>query len=191
MTTDNAIAVLRRMQDPDPFEPQITQVAFDALEMAIDMIERYATWSQTYSNMVEDAISRQAAIDALEKVAELFPWRVPGKRDTYDSYNEAWNDAIGRAEMEIENLPSAQPEQQWTPCSERLPEEYGEYRITWITSASGKRLIGDAEFEVTSVWDNEHDRFEGEWLLDDYIKNYPDVKVLAWKPLEEPWRGES
>lgn len=79
---------------------------------------------------------------------------------------------------------------QWIPCSERLPEKYGEYRITWITSASGKRLIGDAEFEVTSVWDNEHDRFEGEWLLDDYIKNYPDVKVLAWKPLEEPWKGE-
>lgn len=32
--------------------------------------------------------------------------------------------------------------------------------------------------------------FKGEWLLDDYIKNYPDVKVLAWKPLEDPWRGE-
>lgn len=80
--------------------------------------------------------------------------------------------------------------QRWIPCSERLPEEYGEYRITWVTSASGKRLIGDAEFEVTSVWDNEHDRFKGEWLPDDYIKNYPDVKVLAWKQIEEPWRGE-
>jgi len=58
----------------------------------------------------EDAISRQAAIDALEKVAELFPWRVPGKRDTYDSYNGAWNDAIGRAEMEIEGLPPVAPQ---------------------------------------------------------------------------------
>ena len=55
-----------------------------------------------------DPIDRQQAIDALEKIADLFPWRVPGKRDTYDSYNEAWNDAIGRAEMEIENLPSVQ-----------------------------------------------------------------------------------
>ena len=59
---------------------------------------------------MNDLISRQAAIDALEKVAELFPWRVPGNRDTYDRYNEAWNDAIGRAEIEIEELPSAQPE---------------------------------------------------------------------------------
>lgn len=87
----------------------------------------------------------------------------------------------------VDDTPTAQ---QWIPCKARLPEEYGEYRITWITSASEKRLIGDAEFEVTGVWDNEHDRFEGEWLLDDYIKNYPDVEVLAWKPLEEPWEGE-
>ena len=57
-----------------------------------------------------DLISRQAAIDALEKVARFFPYRVPGNRDTYDRYNEAWNDAIGRAEIEIEELPSAQPE---------------------------------------------------------------------------------
>ena len=59
---------------------------------------------------MQDLISRQAAIEALEKVAELFPWRVPGNRDTYDRYNEAWNDAIERAEIEIEELPSAQPE---------------------------------------------------------------------------------
>ena len=57
-----------------------------------------------------DCIERQAVIEALEKVAELFPWRVPGNRDSYDRYNEAWNDAIGRAEIEIEELPSAQPE---------------------------------------------------------------------------------
>lgn len=56
---------------------------------------------------MDDVISRKAAIDALEKVAELFPWRVPGNRDSYDRYNEAWNDAIGRAEIEIEELPSA------------------------------------------------------------------------------------
>ena len=59
---------------------------------------------------MKDPIERQAAIDALEKVAALFPWRVPGNRDSYDRYNEAWNDAIGRAEIEIEELPSAQPE---------------------------------------------------------------------------------
>jgi len=58
---------------------------------------------------MSDLISRQAAIDALEKVASFFPYRVPGNRDTYDKYSEAWNDAIGRAEIEIEKLQSAQP----------------------------------------------------------------------------------
>ena len=79
----------------------------------------------------------------------------------------------------------------WIPCSERLPEEYGEYRITWTTSdAPSKRFIGDSEYEVTSVWDEERKDFKGEWLLDDYIKAYQDVKVIAWKPLEEPYEGE-
>ena len=49
-------------------------------------------------------------IDALEKVASFFPYKIPGKGETYDKYNEAWNDAIGRAEIEIKKLPSAQPE---------------------------------------------------------------------------------
>ena len=74
-----------------------------------------AEWLTDYKRLkeqqpCEDAVSRQAAIDALEKVAELFPWRVPGKRDTYDSYNGAWNDAIGRAEMEFEGLPPVAPQ---------------------------------------------------------------------------------
>lgn len=64
---------------------------------------------QSCNQLATDTISRKTAIDALEKVADFFPWRVPGKSDTYDRYNEGWNDAIGRAEMEIETLPSAEP----------------------------------------------------------------------------------
>ena len=60
---------------------------------------------------MDDLISRQAAIDALEEVAELYPWKVPGNRDSYSQYNEAWQDALDRAEGAIGNLPSAQPEQ--------------------------------------------------------------------------------
>ena len=73
----------------------------EAFDMAIEALKVQAD---------SDTISRKAAMDALEKVAELFPWRVPGNRDSYDRYNEAWNDAIGRAEIEIEKLPSAQPD---------------------------------------------------------------------------------
>lgn len=52
------------------------------------------------TNYFED----QTVFDALEKVASFFPYKVPGNADTYIPYNEAWNDAIGRAEMEMETL---------------------------------------------------------------------------------------
>ena len=122
-----------------------------------------------------DTISRQAAIDAT--------WFEP-------SYTDPLN-VLTEVRDRLKALPSAQPEQRWIPCSERMPEEYGEYRITWVTSyAPSKRFIGDSEYEVTSVWDEERKDFKGEWLLDEYIKHYPDVKVIAWKPLEEPYQAE-
>lgn len=123
---------------------------------------------------MDDLISRQAAIDI------------------FDDYNASVEngefEAYGRDRKRLCNLPSVQSKQKWIPCSERLPKEYGEYRITWATSASEKRFIGDSEYEITGEWDNEHNRFKGEWLLADYIKDYPDVKVIAWKPIEEPYR---
>lgn len=129
---------------------------------------------------MQDLISRQAAIDALEKVADMFPWRVPGNRDTYDRYNEAWNDAIGRAEMEIENLPSAQPER-WIPCSERLPfAEYGESNNVLAT-------CGYRDVEDTSI----------RWIKTLYFNGgvwcYPtgetyEHMVYAWMPLPEPYK---
>jgi len=97
MTAKEAIETLRANY-PDACYEQLRE----AVDAAIEALKARDT--------ARDTISRQAAIDALEKVAELFPWRVPGNRDTYDRYNEAWNDAIGRAEIEIEELPSAQPE---------------------------------------------------------------------------------
>ena len=58
--------------------------------------------------MNDDIISRVAAIDALDKVAEMFPYRIPGKAKTYRQYNEAWSDAIDAAENALESLPPAQ-----------------------------------------------------------------------------------
>lgn len=78
----------------------------------------------------------------------------------------------------------------WIPCSERLPEEYGEYLISYATSESKRRFIAICECEVTSEYDYEHERFECEWQLDDYIKNCHDVTVIAWMPLPEPYRED-
>lgn len=127
--------------------------------------------------MSDDSISRQSAY------ATVLAMYVRCDTGDIEDYRDLMCESILA-------LPSAQPEQ-WIPCSERLPEEYGEYRITWTTSYfPSKRLIGDSEYEVTSVWDEERNTFKGEWLLADYIQAYPDVKVIAWKPLEEPYKGE-
>jgi len=79
--------------------------------------------------MTNDLISRQAAIDALEKVAELYPWRVPGNRDSYSQYNEAWQDALNRADSEIEALPSAQPH--ITHCAECIHWQHSAVRKSY------------------------------------------------------------
>ena len=96
-------------------------------------------------------------------------------------------EALGMAIAALEK----QDQYRWIPVTERLPEEYGEYRITWKTSSDpGKRFIGDAEYEPGFEWDDAHDRFKGEWLLEDYIKIYPNVEVIAWKPIGEPYTEE-
>ena len=79
----------------------------------------------------------------------------------------------------------------WIPVAERVPGEYGEYMITWTTSMCKKELLGIAEYEITSEWDCEKNRFKGNWIVEEYINNYPDVEVIAWMPLPEPYRAES
>lgn len=79
----------------------------------------------------------------------------------------------------------------WIPVSERLPEEYGEYLITWKNPKYSKTYIGICECEITDVYDHEHNRFEVEWLFDGHITTaYPDSYVIAWMPLPEPYKGE-
>ena len=53
MTKAEAIAMLKRIQEPEAWEPQINQAAFEALDMAIKALSQESS---------EDVISRQAAI---------------------------------------------------------------------------------------------------------------------------------
>lgn len=81
---------------------------------------------------------------------------------------------------------SAKCRDRWIPTSERLPDEYGEYLITWSTTLSERPFIGIAEYEILDEYDYTSNRFKGEWLLEDYIKQYPNVQVIAWQPLLLP-----
>lgn len=110
MNNREAITLLRNLEDSLDSYCELNEEGKTAFRMAIEALN----CSEIPNN--SDTISRQAAIDALGKVAELYPWRVPGDRDSYSQYNEAWQDALNRADSEIEALPSAQPENQVNLC---------------------------------------------------------------------------
>ena len=124
-----------------------------------------------------------------EEAIKLIDDRMCFGRGKWSKHHMPERDAYWEAgEMAIEAL--EQPEQRWIPCEKELPEKYGEYRITWTTSASKKPFIGDAEYELSWEWDKDNYRYKGEWLLEDYVKAFPDVRVIAWMPLPEPYGGE-
>ena len=132
----------------------------------------------------EDAISRQAAIDTIES------WL------SCDDYNKAERHIMRAMQSVLYDLPPVTPQPKtghWIPTSERSPKEHGEYEITWTTSLAklnNQGFIGIAEYELTGEFEHENNRFKGKWLLEDDIKNYPDVKVTAWMPLPEPYTVE-
>ena len=101
----------------------------------------------------------------------------------------------------VMQAPTAQPEQRWIPCSERLPEDIKPVLITWKNTdpASyyqyivGKHFIGSGHF------------CNGKWFwysstCEDYLAEYgrcdvdeidEAIEVLAWMPLPDPWEGEN
>ena len=91
---------------------------------------------------MDDLISRQAAIDALDVLCQEHRYRIPGKRETYSQYNEAWQDALGRAEGAIGNLPSAEPERK---TAEWIYGENGG-QDGWYCSKCGLFIPWDYEY---------------------------------------------
>jgi len=130
-----------------------------------------------------DCISRQAAIDAL---IELYEYqRDIDPTEAADLVRQG----IYLAEKKIEQLPSAQPEQRWIPCSERMPEEKdagilkklgtkkrSEYVLATV-EVNGERMT------VTAC------TYDGMWHWDKKYA-FPNYKVIAWMPLPECYRGE-
>ena len=71
-------------------------------------------------------------------------------------------------------------EQQWIPCSERLPEEDGFYLVS---VGSPYKTVRVYEYKPCEGWENEN-----LWKADGtYCFNW---FVEAWMPLPKPWKGE-
>ena len=124
---------------------------------------------------MDDLISRQAAIDALMAAIDDV-----GILDGAD------------IKVVFDNLPSTQPEPQWIPCSEKMPEEH-----EWLGTKKFGTTISD---EVYVTFENEkgerfckHLSFQNGKLssfdqstIDAFYKG---SKPIAWMPLPKPFEG--
>ena len=81
----------------------------------------------------------------------------------------------------IEEAPSIDIPQ-WTPCSERLPSECDEFLITWTASVTNGPLLAFAEYEPDAFLVS-----GGKWYLEDDMREFKDVDVIAWMPLPKPY----
>ena len=111
-----------------------------------------------------DCISRQAALDVLEE-------RLQANGYSNVALVSEFNRSIGY----LRRLSSAQPEQRWIPCKERMPYIDGEYLITKKCFGWGckKYYKPDIAWYGKSGW------------------NKAD-EVIAWCELPEPWKeGEA
>lgn len=107
-----------------------------------------------------DAVSRQAAIDAIIKA--------------YYEFTGILSEPRARMfEQTINVLPPAQPEPHWIPCSERLPEPGEYYLVT-------RQYFGWNCTEYREIDIAKYD-FDG-WHKAD--------TVLAWCELPKPYREE-
>ena len=149
---------------------------------------------------VGDMISRQAALDAVNSLIDLFERILSDIREStvddsvcgmceYDGafvgQSGDWcnecpgfekdncfklSDECRKRWFNSVALPSAQ---QWIPCSERLPEKPGQYYV------SGGDKVWICEFLIIP-------NFIGGWCND-----VANPVVQAWMPIPEPWKGDT
>ena len=129
---------------------------------------------------MSDLISRQDAIDVLDVLFQEHRYKIPGKAETYSQYNEAWQDALDRAEGAIGNLPSADRPQEWIPCSEKLPSENDDYLVTLENGVV--KILGYSTTQRTTYPKGFYHIKDGFSLRQ--IQN----PVVAWMPLPTPYK---
>lgn len=138
---------------------------------------------------------REKVFEIIDKVRAMYPYRIAGRSDTYDSYNEAWRDCADQIEVQIEAYLKDVPEKnvgEWISCSKRMPEE-----CEWIGTKTFGTTISDEVYVTFEAPDGQrfadHINFQnGKLSRSDEQRMkviYKGAKPIAWMPLPEPYRG--
>ena len=114
--------------------------------------------------MIDDTIKRSDAIKALCDAVDA---------KKYGEY--LYTDEFCKV---INAIPSADRQQEWIPCSERVPIEYRTVLVTW--EYAGKSYTTTAFRKTKNAVTY--------WASNEQPK-YTPLKVVAWMPLPEPWKG--
>ena len=120
---------------------------------------------------MRELIERQAAIDAIHCNI------VVTGRENAELVAKTMGEFVDR----IKALPTIQPEPQWIPVSERLPETTDPVLTTYIVNGdrSRKYVEESAYYENDEYWCSP-------W--DEYRKEGTRIEVIAWMPEPEPYK---
>ena len=146
-------------------------IAKTLIESVLDDLPSAQPTQTNTPNALEslDCISRQAAIDALH-MHLMYRMGTDSNKKRLDDW--------------INSLPSAQPEQRWIPCSERLPED-GRQVLVYARSVHYALAKYDEMREADGT-------YKKQWVTFDAWKPFYTIKeVIAWMPLPEPYKGGS
>lgn len=129
-----------------------------------------------FAEFLKDAVKQQ-------KYEEV---KIDGLLTVADVIEAVISELDGTSLDGFKNAPTIEPELHWIPCSERLPEENGEYLTTMFHKGVGGYFVKSRLFVVASVI---YKGMKDFWLLDGI--DDADMEVIAWMPLPEPYKEET